>query len=140
MFKRILLATDGSAHANNAAEQAILLAKQLGASITLVHISESVPDRSELMRANFDVKSILEDHAHQAIITTEKKLEAEGLQYELKVALGDPAGEIIHLAEEGKYDMVIVGSRGLNKLKQVLMGSVSQAVAQEAKCPVLIVK
>lgn len=140
MFQKLLLATDGSTHANKAAEHAIQLAKQLGASITLMHVSNSAPNRSELFKANFDVKSILEDHAHQAIVSTEKKLDQAGIKYHLKVALGEPAAEIVRVANEEKHDLIIVGSRGLNKLKQVLMGSVSHEVLQEAKCPVLIVK
>ncbi|TMV09425.1 universal stress protein [Paenibacillus thermoaerophilus] len=52
----------------------------------------------------------------------------------------DPAAEIVKYAKEGQYELIIVCSRGLNRLKEVLLGSVIHQVAHEAACPVMIVK
>jgi nucleotide-binding universal stress UspA family protein len=141
MFERILLATDGSSHANRAAEAAIRLAKELTqTSVTLLHVSASAPKRNELMSANFDVKSVLLEEANKAILATKHKFRNEGVPFTLEVALGDPAAEIVKYAESGQYGIVIVGSRGLNRLSEVLLSSVSHQVAREVKCPVMIVK
>jgi nucleotide-binding universal stress UspA family protein len=141
MFKKILLATDGSEHANRASQSALQLAIQLAdVSITILHVSVSAPSRRELLQTNFNVFSLLEHHAHRVIRKTEDEFKAQGITYSLQVALGDPAIEIIDHAKEGKYDLIIMGQRGLDPLRQVLLGSVSQKVLQQAPCPVMIVK
>ena len=53
---------------------------------------------------------------------------------------GHPAETIARVAAEGNYDMIIIGSRGLGGLKKFFLGSVSNAVLQEASCSVLVVK
>lgn len=142
MFTNILLATDGSAHAERAAQAAVELAQNLSSdvTITIIHVSADAPSRSKLMEAHFDVKSVLEAEAHRAITKTEDYFKTAGVPYQLKVALGDPADQIVELAAKGSYDMIVIGSRGLNVVSEVLMGSVSRKVSHHAKCPVLIVK
>lgn len=141
MFKRILLATDGSKHSNRAADAALSLAKEIdGVFVTLLHVSTTAPSRNRLINYQFDVKAALEDAAHEQIIHTEYKFKNADVPYKLEVALGDPAEEIVFASEEGGHDLIILGSRGLNKISEVLLGSVSHQVAHQAKCPVMIVK
>jgi nucleotide-binding universal stress UspA family protein len=59
---------------------------------------------------------------------------------ETDVAVGDPKEEIIRIAEEWEADLIVLGARGLGKIKRLLLGSVSLAVARHARCPVLVVK
>ncbi|WP_199615143.1 universal stress protein [Paenibacillus alkalitolerans] len=141
MFEKILLATDGSSHANRAAEAAIRLSKELNnTTVTILHVSASAPKRSELLLADFDVKAVLLEEAHRAIIKTKVRFREEGIPFQLQVALGDPAEEIVKTAADRDFGLIIVGSRGLNRLNEVLLGSVSHKVAHEARCPVMIVK
>jgi nucleotide-binding universal stress UspA family protein len=109
------------------------------AKVTLFHVSTSV-GRVNLLKSKFNVKSLLEEDAHQAIIRTEYKFKQEGLPFDLDVALGDPAEEIVRKAKREAYDLIIIGSRGLTVFKELLLGSVSQRVVHEVKCPVMIVK
>ncbi|MFD2673216.1 universal stress protein [Marinicrinis sediminis] len=140
MYSRILVATDGSAHANRASEHALNLARQFpGAHVTLFHVTPSL-SRGHLIKSQFDIKSMLEDEAHQHITRTECNFREAGIPFQVEVALGDPAAEIIHKAETEAFDLLILGSRGLNKFKEFVLGSVSNQVAHEVKCPVLIVK
>ncbi len=141
MFEKILLATDGSEHADRAAKAALELAKKLpDAHVTIVHISPSAPTRDRLLEAKFDVLSVLVEKAHHAVIQTELKFRREKLAYRLEVAIGDPADEIVALSEKGNYDLIILGSRGLSSFQELVLGSVSHKVAHHAKCPVMIVK
>ncbi|WP_134704661.1 universal stress protein [Ammoniphilus sp. YIM 78166] len=140
MYK-ILLATDGSAHARRAVEHTLKLTEKMPeAKVTLMHVSSAMPSRSKLLEANFNVLSVLEDQAHDALKETEALLQAKGLDYELEVAWGDPASEITSHAKRGQFDVIVMGSRGLGRVSEVLMGSVSQRVLHESKCPVMIVK
>lgn len=110
------------------------------AKVTLIHVSSAIPPRDKLLEAKFDILSVLEDQAHGALKETEALFHAKGINYELEVAWGDPASEIANHAERGQFDVIVMGSRGLGRVTEVLMGSVSQRVLHESKCPVLIVK
>lgn len=141
MFKTLLLATDGSPHANRASEKALALAKEISnCTVLILHVSPNAPPRSKLLEAKFDVRAVLEEEAHKAIIKTEFQFKDAGIRYQLDVALGDPASAIVEHAEKHQVGLIIVGSRGLNRFSEVILGSVSHQVTHEAKCPVMIVK
>lgn len=141
MFKHILLATDGSPHAERAAETAIGLMRDLpNAEITIVHVSSDAPSRGDLVHANFNVKRLLESEAHRAITKTENAFRDAEIPFTLKVALGDAADQIVEISKKEKNDLIILGSRGLGMVSEVIMGSVSRKVLHQAKCPVMIVK
>ncbi len=141
MFQKIVLATDGSDNAQRAAQAAIDLAKGLSLpSIVITHIVTNPPDQSRMVKAQFDVHTLLEDDAKVALKRTIDALSHAGLSYDLKVAIGDPSVEIVGIVTKEMADLVIIGSRGLGALKGVLLGSVSQKIAMAAPCPVMIVK
>lgn len=68
------------------------------------------------------------------------KLEAQSIQVECILAGGDPSEVIIHSVEKGDYDLIIMGSRKLNKVQEVLFGSVSDRVTRLVSVPILVVK
>lgn len=142
MIKTILVASDGSKHAHHAAEKALELAKQLGSdvSITLFHVVSKTISRGELIHHNLNIRAMLEGDAHQALMRTELLFKKENIPFDLQVVMGDPAQEITRKANMESYDLVIIGSRGLNKMKELIMGSVSREVAHSVWGPVLIVK
>jgi nucleotide-binding universal stress UspA family protein len=140
-FTKILLATDGSENASRAADAAIGLALGLSLpSITIAHIVTSPPSESRMVQAKFDVHSLLEEESRKAIRGTLNRCDAAGIPYTLKVAIGDPAQEILAHVQKEQIDLVVIGSRGLGTLQGVLIGSVSQKIAHLVPCPVLIVK
>lgn len=140
IYEKILLATDGSENARRAAGEAAGLAGELSSRIILVYITSNPPSQSRMAKANFDVHSILEKDAKTAIGDTIDLFEAENIPYTLKVAIGDPATEIIDIAGKEDADLVIIGSRGLGTIKGAVLGSVSRKVTHHVKCPVMIVK
>jgi len=77
----------------------------------------------------------------------EKKLQAivhlannAGVKYAIKILRGDPANTILTYAKDKPFDLIVMGSRGLNSFQEMLLGSVSHRVTKHAQCPVLIVK
>jgi nucleotide-binding universal stress UspA family protein len=68
------------------------------------------------------------------------KKEKPDLKVSTKLLEGRPSNRIIETAKEGGFDLIVMGSRGLGCIKQFFLGSVSDRVADEAPCPVLIVK
>lgn len=140
MYKKILLATDGSDNAGRAAIEAAGLAGALSSQIILVYISANPPSQSDMAKANFDVHKLLEDEAKKTVSGTIDLFESENIDYTLRVAIGEPAKEITAIAGKENAELVVMGSRGLGALKGAVIGSVSQKVAHMVKCPVLIVK
>jgi nucleotide-binding universal stress UspA family protein len=63
-----------------------------------------------------------------------------GIETALIETSGNPAEEIIDAAEAGGFDLVVVGSQGLNAIERFLLGSVSARVTRFARCPVLVVR
>lgn len=140
MFKKILLAADGSSHSKRAAEKAIFLAKKTeGSSVTLIHVIDDIPGRTEVLEEALSPGKV-PDHHKERTASIEKSLEDEGVTYEVQHIFGEPGPSIIRNANNGDYDIVVIGSRGLNPFQEMVLGSVSHKVAKRADCPVMIVK
>jgi nucleotide-binding universal stress UspA family protein len=61
-----------------------------------------------------------------------------GITFEHRLVMGDPATEIVRVAEEEKAELIVLGTHGRTGLSRILMGSVAEAVVRHAPCPVLI--
>ena len=155
MFKKILVPLDGSEHSLRALDVAIQIAKKFGAKITLIHVY-SVTVRPALMPEPIplstfgipvltpaEVSSLIEatrKAGKKILVEGAEKVKAEGVEVEIKLEEGHAVQEIIRVSKEGNYDLIVMGARGISKLREILLGSVSDAVAHHATCPVLIVK
>ncbi|WP_163536539.1 universal stress protein [Gracilibacillus sp. YIM 98692] len=136
MYQKILLASDGSDHAMRATEHAIKFVKASANSmLELVYVLDD-----DKKRGKKRFKGIVEDKAKEKIKLTEQKLKHSGVSYKLTILKGDPKHEIVEYANSHHIDMCIVGSRGLNKLQEMVLGSVSHKVAKHIHCPLIIVK
>lgn len=135
---KILMATDGSEHADKIADTVIQLAKSLDADVSVLSVAE-VPARSSLdMVALYRGK--MEEETKGILERTKQYFAEKGLTVETIYKAGHPSSVICEVAEEGNYDMVVLGSRGLGKIKEMILGSVSNRVAHCAKASVFIVK
>lgn len=140
MFKQILLAGDGSKHAMRACEKAIYIARLTeGAEITLIHVVDDIPARSDVVEDDMKPRAI-PDHRKERVNSMEELIHLANVPLAVKHTFGDPGPTIVREASEGNYDVVVIGSRGLNQFQEMVLGSVSHKVAKRVKCPVLIVK
>jgi nucleotide-binding universal stress UspA family protein len=136
---RVLLAIDGSRDARAATTFLGTLplpldtAVRIAVVVTLPAFALDVPPIREFKR------SVL-DEARGIIERAEAVLAPGGLTVETDVSVGDPKEEIVRMATEWGADLVVLGARGLGRIKRLLLGSVSLAVARHAPCPVLVVK
>lgn len=139
MFKKILLATDGSDHALRAAIKAADMAKLISDSIiTIVYVVDGTTSKSDVLSAG-DKEAINEKRSRK-LRPTEQLFKKENITYQIKMLKGDPGPEIVKYANKEDYDLVVVGSRGLNALQEMVLGSVSHKVAKRVECPVMIIK
>ncbi|CAM3478441.1 universal stress protein [Marinicrinis lubricantis] len=139
MYRQILLAADGSVHSARAAEQAAYLARTSNEAV--IHIVYAV----DMEAIKHDVLNYwngldIDEKRREKLAAIEEIVKTSGAKYEIKILHGDPGPTIVKLANEDGYDLVVIGSRGLNGLQQFVLGSVSHKVAKRVNCPVLIVK
>ena len=146
MFDKILLATDGSDGALHAAAQAAEIAKKFNSKITVTYVVQPpmpVTTIANMPGVTIDptyVSRYMEETGNAVSRRTGKVLEDAGVAYEIQVEVGHPAESIINVATEGRYSLIVLGSRGLSGIKSFFLGSVSDRVAHMAHCPVLIVR
>ncbi|GLB60970.1 universal stress protein [Cytobacillus sp. NCCP-133] len=139
MYKKILLATDGSEHSRRAAEHAIAMAKCTGGSkIEIVYVIDDDNAKSDVLQ-NWN-KADLGDKRKDRIKFAEQQAKEAEVPYEIKTLHGEPGHAIVEYTNKNNMDVVVIGSRGLNVLQELVLGSVSHKVAKMANCPVLIVK
>ena len=144
LAKKIVVAYDGSDTSEKALLKAVKYAnlnEEVELDIVSVNKKEIHPrffpesvyiDYTQL---NEDIKAELTNQLREVKekIDIPNKVETELLE-------GDPGDEIVRYAKENGVELIIIGNRGLNRLQEVFLGSVSHYVAQHANCPVLIVK
>ena len=136
---RIVLATDGSK--DSLAAAAYLKELPLPPSTTVRIIAAvSLPPLALHVASAPELKRSVIDRAQQVVDDARTALAPRGFAIETDVVMGDPRAEIVRQAEEWKADLVVLGARGLGGVKRFLLGSVSDAVARHARCPVLVVK
>ncbi|MEO1016938.1 MAG: universal stress protein [Pseudomonadota bacterium] len=167
MFQSILVATDGSAHAENAVRLATDIAQRYAAKLTIIHVITDWDIPHEL-REMIEVEHVLappgldlppsgllsferlnpEQRYQTALALSEKILEragsaaqAAGLRQVETVSLeGDAAEVIIDQLRSSEVDLLVVGTRGLGRLGGLVLGSVSHKVSMLAPCACLIAR
>jgi nucleotide-binding universal stress UspA family protein len=139
MFKHIIVAIDGSPHSDRCLEYAAALARGFGSSLTLIHAFHHT---SDLLGYEEQAKLVARrELAGQAVLDqARRKLGANDLQVQEELLEGPAAEAILALAESGRADLIIMGTRGLGALKGLVLGSVSHKVVHMAHCPVLMIR
>ncbi|MDF2557910.1 MAG: universal stress protein [Bacillales bacterium] len=139
MYKKILVAYDGSEPSLRAVEHAVSLAKMYKSEkITLLQAIQNVPMNDPLFIVHYYQ---FEDDANGATFEpAENILNAEGIPFETKMLHGEPGMLVTQVAKDNNYDLIVVGGTGKGLIKKAILGSVSSYVTTNAKCPVLVVK
>ncbi len=148
MISRILVPTDGSKVAGKATKYAVELAKQTGASLTLLTVIDKrfVLSQSVSSAASpTHVPETVEDYMRQETQSFVKEVEQLCKRYHVKfssvIKSGHPVEQIVKEANKMKADLVVMGSHGTSALRAALLGSVTFGVAQkDTKIPLLIVR
>ncbi len=139
MISKILVALDGSTHSKKALDYAIFLTKACKASLGIIHVIH-LPTISSADPQTVDkVTHLLESAGNKILTKAEEEAEASGLKVDRIREVGYPVNHIVKASNKGRYDLIVMGSRGMSGIKEFLLGSISHGVSQHAKCPVLIV-
>jgi nucleotide-binding universal stress UspA family protein len=143
----ILLATDGSKEAELAARTAVDIAATTNSELHMVtvarhehaHVYDLAEEPGDVQKSLYEA---IERKARELLDEQVKKIEQSGgtIPQEVHLLRGHPDREIVHLAEEIGAGLIVIGSRGQGGVRRALMGSVSDSVVRQARCPVLIVR
>ena len=138
LYMKILVPLDGSKYSEKALLHACDMAKNYQASLTLIYVVEkSIPfnllDRKEYLE-------ILRKFGNKVLIKGKKTTTDNGVDSKIIMKEGNVANEVVKLAKKEKYNLVIVGSKGLGVTTRFFLGSVSNKLANNSPCSILIVK
>lgn len=142
-LKKLLVATDFSEQSHAAVEHAIELAKQLDASIVLLHAFVIPVPAIPMLDATIVPTSAMVAHiTNQAQAALHKELESvqdRGVPITGLLRDGNAPEVINEVATKEQVDLIILGTHGRGLVGQLLLGSVANRVVRTARCPVLVV-
>jgi nucleotide-binding universal stress UspA family protein len=152
LISKILLPHDGTESSDKALEESKELAKSLNAELHILHIIEYIPippslilgnDRQWIAQTRRSIaKKLKEGWLKMAKEKINPILEKENLKFNLIASTEEqPVSEqILKFASDNKIDLIIIGSKRLNKISKIkALGSVLRTVSENATCPVMII-
>ena len=139
---KILLATDGSPHSRRVVSYLVghlrLLADK--PDLYLVHVRPPLPGRAAAALNRSIVRRYYSDETRKALASAKRALDRGKVPYREVHMIGDPGETIAAYAKKGRFDLVVLGSRGQGALSNLLLGSVASKVLANCKVPALIVR
>jgi len=155
-IKKILYTTDLSPNARFAFSYAVSLANRYDAAITILHVLEDVSPSADSLVINIVGKAkwdeLRQNNEKEVLDTIKSRLTkfCEGVSAEIPscpfitdeimVKIGDPVEEIVQLAENNDYDVIVMGAHGHGIFANAVIGSTSRRVVRRCKKPVLVVR
>ena len=137
-FNKILVPLDGSSNATRGLDRAIEIAKGSGAEITGFYVFH-LPIAAGI-KYTAKMKEEAQRKAVKAIGPAMNKTQKAGATFKYKTGGGNTGSEIVKFAKNGKFDMIVIGARGLGGAKEAFLGSTSNYVMHKTAIPVLVVK
>jgi nucleotide-binding universal stress UspA family protein len=140
MFKRILVAYDGSEGARVALKRAVELAKALAAELASVSVEEHLPYYAASLSEVKGTKEMVDEHFRVLTKQARDLAALSGVTMETMVVQGHEVEQIIAAAKDGHFDLLVIGHHGHSRIFERAMGSTAQSIVRHAPCPVLVAK
>ena len=139
MYRKLLVANDGSPGGARALASALELARRLDVGLAMICVEE-LPrfpaSIGEITEAQADAASVFE----KVIASAATLAQAQGVAFESHVVAGHPAPSIVEFVQRGRYDLLVVGYMGHSALYNRIIGSTTHRLVELASCKVMIVK
>lgn len=139
---KILVAVDGSPISTNAVKFAIQLAREFSEppELTLFHADPPLLNAVAVKLGAEGLKHYHDDNAKFATKAARAALNRAHIPFEEKQMVAEPAEAIVRYAKRGKFDLIVMGSRGRSALSGLLLGSVTSKVIAHCDIPVMIAR
>ena len=149
-YKRILVPYDGSKYSKKALNEAIEISKKFFSIIYIINVIDAALDTpTNILQglANKKLRKLTREFLESENIRTNAVLKNKmkscmkvGVEVRCEVMVGNPIDSLLRFSKTHKIDLIVLGSRGLTKVKKIMaLGSVSRKISEESKCPVMIV-
>lgn len=147
-LRNVLLAIDGSEHSDEGVRFISRFPLPEEAEVTVVHVTTPLyvmppvysSDLAVFEQALAEGKKQIHDAGEKLAAQTCQRLTAAGMRATSVVPEGDPATEILKIAEERRADLIISGARGVSLVQGLLMGSVADRLLKSSHCSLLLVR
>ena len=157
MITKILVGVDGSENSEKALDKALEIAGKFSASVLILNVFQPPPELEYNLnmfqqpqgagqpQALMGYQSIIKEFrkVHEAVLSSAIE-RATKLYPTLKITSelkeGEASSQIVETAENGEFDLIVIGHRGDSKIKELFLGSTSERIAHRAKCAVIINK
>lgn len=139
LFKKILIATDGSKRTQNAVEMGLKIAKEHSSKVYAVYVVDTVTFTSIPMDVTWEnMYQLLKDEGEEAVKAVKEG--APDVDVETHVLEGNPAVELTKFAADNGVELIVMGTLGKSGIDRILLGSTAEKVIRIAHCPVLVIK
>ncbi|MEX0764151.1 MAG: universal stress protein [Nitrosopumilaceae archaeon] len=139
MFSSILVAVDGSESSKKAFDESVFLAQKCNSKLYVVHVVLDWEYGGD-SAATFELIEELRTKGMELLERCKNQAIKNNVQVETLLEQGDYAHEIIEVAKRKNCELIIMGSRGMSPIKELMLGSVSLKVMHHASCPVMVIR
>jgi len=140
MFRKILVANDGSAGGKKALAAGIEVARRFGGELHSITVIERPSHFAETVGEVMEEKEEGEKYFQRICSESVAEAEGEGVELKCDVRKGHEVETILHFARDGHFDLLVVGYMGHSRILGRIWGGTSQNLTQHAHCSVLLVK
>ena len=142
-MSKLLVATDGSDNANRAIDHVIKQGGRYREPVEVHLLNVQLPLAGvnvKLFISREDLNAYYHDEGIAALKSAREKLDAAGIKYSFHIGVGEPAKVIVQYAVDKQCEQIVMGSRGMGTVSNLVLGSVASKVIHQANVPVLLVK
>lgn len=141
-MQKILVAADGSKHAQKAIAYLVKHREQFGSQpeIQLMHVRTPLPGRAASALGRKTVDKYYGEETRKELASAMRALDKAKLEYNVVPRVGDAAQEIANYATQGRFTLLVMGSHGHGRLAEMVLGSTVSKVLALCRTPVLIVR
>lgn len=135
---KIAVAVDGSENALRSTEYAMMLTQQFpGAKLELIHVIDFNKEDERLLKQSPNSLAVYQKKKMKSVL---KLVKDKGMEAEVTMLQGNPQQQIIKYVNTHEIDHLILSSRGLSRIKNLVMGSISQKIIKHVNSSVTIIK
>ncbi len=140
MFRKILVAIDGSEGANKALRAAIDVAKHYESDLHSISIEEHLPHYAATVGEVVEAKQEAADYFRRMVKAAEQAASAAGVRLTAHVLPGHEVEAIVQFVKDRGFDLLVIGFMGHSRIYERIWGGTSQNLTRLAPCSVLVVK
>lgn len=137
-IKKIFVPMDGSKASLKALDEAIEIARACHATILGFHGISFLP--TSFMPSVVPYQIYQKKEAGKFMESAKLRAAKKGIMFKYIIAFGNPVEQILDMAKAKKFDLIVIGARGIGRVKEFFLGSVSSAIVHGSKIPVLLVR